>query len=166
MKNACAFTSIFCLLIASARLTYDVTGLFKERQNLWYGIAQSLSQAGIKPGDPVAQLGGRLHRNTQYTEPNKIKLIASVYDEEYFWTLDLSKKEDVYNCLRKTGAKALVYVRIPDMEDPIITRDLKILSSVFGMKLKSPFKEFPVPTDLTGWKTVPGVDAYYYILTP
>jgi hypothetical protein len=164
INKACLFTSILCLLIALPRLTFDVTGLFKERQNAWYQIAQALSEAGVKPGDQVAQLGGRLHRNTQYTEPHKIKLIASVYDEDYFWTLDETKRAEVYDCLRKAGARALVYVRIPDMEDPIITRDLKIISSVTGVKLKSPFKEFPVPTNTVGWKDVPGVEACYYIL--
>lgn len=164
LSKACKLTAVLCLLIASGRFVYDVTGLFQPRQNNWYTIAQSLKKSGIKSGDHVAQLGGRLHRNTQYTEPNKIKLIASVYDEEYFWNSPEEERKLVYDCLRNIGARALVYVRIPDMEDPIITRDLKIFSAITGAKLQSPFKEFPVPTRPTGWTPVPGVDAWYYIL--
>lgn len=165
LKHACLFTTAFCLLIAfGTRFVQDITDLFKEKQNTWYIIGQTLHDGGVQPGQTVAQLGGRLHRNTQYTEPYKIKLIASVYDEGYFWEMPVEKKQEVYDILRNIGIRALVYVRIPDMEDPMITRDLKLLKALTGVQLKMPFKEFPVPADLTGWKAIPGVDAYYYPL--
>jgi hypothetical protein len=164
VNSACLITAILCLTLATPRLIYDVSGLAQERQNSWFNIAKALADAGIKSGDHVAQLGGRLHRNTQYTEPNKIKLIASVYDEDYFWSLDEAKREEVYSVLRKAGAKALIYVWTPDLEDPIITRDLELFARVTGVKLKSPFKEFPLPSNPTGWKEVPGAQASFYIL--
>lgn len=164
VNTACIVTAVICLVLATPRFIFDVTGLAQERQNSWFKIAQSLEHAGIKSGDHVAQLGGRLHRNTQYTEANKIKLIASVYDEDYFWKLDDAKREEVYNVLRKAGAKALIYVWTPDLEDPIITRDLELFAKITGVKLRTPFKEFPLPSNPTGWKEVPGVQASYYIL--
>jgi len=164
INSACVITAMLCLILAAPRFIYDVSGLAQERQNSWFKIAKALEDAGIKSGDHVAQLGGRLHRNTQYTEPNKIKLIASVYDEDYFWTLDEKKREEVYSVLRKAGAKALVYVWTPDLEDPIITRDLDIFAKITGVKLKSPFKEFPLPANPTGWTEVPGTQASFYIL--
>ncbi|MFN8554533.1 MAG: hypothetical protein U0103_23940 [Candidatus Obscuribacterales bacterium] len=63
----------------------------------------------------------------------------------------------------RSGARAVVYARIPDVEDPVLTADLKLLRLLFNFDVKLPFKSYMPATDLTGWKQVPGCEIYYYL---
>ncbi|MDZ4833649.1 MAG: hypothetical protein SGJ27_07695 [Candidatus Melainabacteria bacterium] len=165
IRRACLLTTILCVGIAfSTRFAFDVAELFKEKHHIWYDTAMALKKDGIKYGDRVAQLGGRLHRNTQFTEPEKLRITASVLQEELFWQQSKEQREEVMDALRKVGIRAVVYARIADMEDPLVTKDLKLMSKLFNTKIDLPFKNYPEPTDLTGWKQVPGAEIYYYLL--
>lgn len=165
LNKACVLTAILCLGIAfSTRLTFDISELFREKHHIWYDTAMALKQDGVKHGANVAQLGGRLHRNTQFTEPEKLRITASVLEEELFWKQSKEEREAIMDLLRKAGIHAVIYARIPDLEDPLVARDLKFIQNLFNLKLDLPFKNYPEPSDLTGWKQVPNSEVYYYLL--
>lgn len=163
LRNLCLVTVILSLLSAfSTRLIGDVADLFSEKRNIWYETAMVLKRDGINNGAPIAQLGVRIQRNYQYAEPEKLRVIANIEDEKQFWKLPPDKRAEVLEIVRKSGARAVVYARIPDVEDPILTADLKLLRLLFNFDVKLPFKSYMPPTDLRGWKQVPGCEIYYY----
>jgi len=166
LKQACLITIAICIFFCANRVRFDASDLSVEKRHEWYMIAMALREAGVKPGDPIAQLGNRIHRNTQYTEPDRLRQVSTILHEEVFWASPPEERQRIIELIRGTGARVLTYVRIPDREDPLVTKDLELFAKLTGLKIKMPFKEYAKPTDLTGWTTVPGVDAYYYILDP
>lgn len=164
LKTACVFSTIICFSIAfTFRFTHDVSELFVEKRPLWYDTAMALRNDGIKYGDQVAQLGMRLHRNTQFTEAEKLRITVSVAHDGEFWKLTREQKEEVLSILRKFGVRALVYAQIDDPEDSLFAKNLKIINKLFGVQVPT-IGGYPNPTDLTGWKQVPGYTIYYYLL--
>ncbi len=165
LHRAALLNATICIVMAlSTRFAFDIYELTKEKHHIWYETAMALKNDGIKSGDKIAQLGGRLLRNNQYTEPEKLQIIATVGQEDLFWKQTKAQQQEVYEVLRKTGARALVFARVPDMEDPLITRDISVARDLLGVKLTMPFKNYVEPGDLTGWKQVPGREIYYYLL--
>ncbi|HEY9733409.1 MAG TPA: hypothetical protein V6C89_15930 [Drouetiella sp.] len=165
LRKICLLTAALCVLLAfSTKFVGDVADLFQEKRNVWYAAAMALKHDGIKYGDAIAQVGVRVQRNYQYAEPEKLHVVANIEDEKQFWQLSAQKRQEVLDVVKQTGARVVVYARIPDVEDPVITTDLKIVRALLNIDLKLPFKQYMPPTDLTGWKQVPGCEIYYYLL--
>lgn len=165
LQRVVVLTTCLCLAIAfSSRFLYDLSECFKERQHLWYNVAAALKSGGIKYGDEVAILGCRIHRNSQFAEPERLRIVASIWQEELFWQQTPEQRLEVLDIVRRAGARAVVYSRVPDLEDSLFAQNLMLFRRLFNLQLQLPFKNYQAPTDLNGWKQVPGSDVYYYLL--
>ena len=165
LHRAVVLTTCLCLASAfSSRFLYDLSECFKEQHHLWYNVSAALKGDGIKYGDDVAILGCRIHRNSQFAEAEKLRIVASIWQEELFWQQTPAQRREVLDIVRRAGARAVVYSRVPDLEDSLFAQNLILIQQLFNLKLQMPFKNYPAPTDLTGWKQVPGSEVYYYLL--
>lgn len=164
-QRAAALTACLCLAIAfSSRFFYDFSECFRERQHLWYNVATALKSSGIKYGDDVAILGCRIHRNSQFAEPEKLRILASIWQEDLFWQQTEAQRREVLDIVRRAGARAVVYSCVPDLEDSLFAQNLLLLRRLLNLQLQLPDKSCKAPTDLRGWRQVPCSDVYYYLL--
>ncbi len=165
LQQAVLLNTCLCVLVAfSSRFFYDISQCFVERQHLWYNVASALKQNGIKYGDDVAQLGCRIQRNSQFTEPEKLRIVANILQEEMFWQQSPEQRRAVLDIVRRAGARAVIYARVTDLEDSLLAQNLLVMRQLFNLEVQMPFKNYVAPTDLTGWKQVPGTEVYYYLL--
>lgn len=165
LHQAVVLNTCVCFAIAfSTRFLFDASQFFTEKHHIWYNVSAALKTDGIKYGDAVAMLGCRIHRNSQFAEPDKLRIIANIWQEEVFWQQTPQQRQEVLDIVRAAGARAVVYSRVPDLEDPLFSQNMILMRSLFNLKIQMPFKNYPPPTDLTGWKQVPGSEVYYYLL--
>jgi len=118
----------------SNQLVEDFSYVFHQPQHIHWEITKGLKDLGIQPGDKVAHLG---YKNYYWARLAKVKIVAEIPEAEKFWQQDEATRNQVFQALQITGAKALV----------------------LGTGLKLP-KSKPV----SGWQKLDKTETYAYIL--
>jgi RecB family exonuclease len=89
-----------------------------EEDHLNWKISEELTHMGFKEGDKVIFLGCII---TNWTRLARLKVVGYMPDIEQFWKAYPRRSQEIYDALRKYGAKALVvpaeYASMHDMKD-------------------------------------------------
>lgn len=89
-----------------------------EEDHLNWKISEELKHMGFKEGDQVIFLGCII---TNWTRLARLKVVGYMPDIEQFWKAYPRRSQEIYDALRKYGAKALVvpaeYASMHDMKD-------------------------------------------------
>jgi hypothetical protein len=68
-------------------------------------VAHAIQNAGLKPGDKIAQLGFRRY---YWARLARLKIVADIFDIDGFWNMAADRREQLIEVLRKNNVKAIV----------------------------------------------------------
>jgi hypothetical protein len=80
-------------------------------QQVWT-IVERLRDAGVQPGDRVA-IVGRKSAHEFWARLGRIRIVAQIPDENAFFRADVKVQNEIRAALARSGAKVLMYRRVP-----------------------------------------------------
>jgi hypothetical protein len=78
-------------------------------------VVWRLREAGVQPGDRVAILGSK-GAHEFWARLGRIRIVAQIPDEDAFFRADAKVQQEIRAELARTGAKALMYRRMPHFD--------------------------------------------------
>lgn len=119
-KNGGVAARMFCGTICSLSMCLLLMGLWMHKKmfdlfptKLDEPIAHAIQDAGLKPGDKIAQLGFRRYF---WARLARVRIIADIFDVEGFWQLSPARKQELIEVLRQHNVKAIVQTWAVDRE--------------------------------------------------
>jgi hypothetical protein len=110
--------SVVAYLADSAYLTNTVYGYPTQKD--YIRAAEGLRDLGLTAGDPVAVIGSGAIE--YWARLDRLKIVAEVYapgpSNLPFWGATPARRETVYDCLRRAGAKVVVAWSPPTGKEP------------------------------------------------
>jgi len=94
----------------------DLRTTFSAKHKEW-DTADGLTRMGIHAGDRVAIIG-KGHAHQFWAHLAGVKIVAEVSDDEAFWKMEASARDQVLETLRETKVSAVVTVPVSHLNDP------------------------------------------------
>jgi hypothetical protein len=111
-KSGGAAARVFLGTVCSLSLCILLLGLWMHKKmfdlfpvKLDEPIAHAMRDAGLKPGDKIAQLGFRRYF---WARLARVRIVADIFDVDGFWRLSPQRREELIEVLRGHDIKAIV----------------------------------------------------------
>jgi hypothetical protein len=87
----------------------------RRNPNLYWQVAEGLSELGLRPGDKVASISYSSLNNTRWARLARVRIIAEVYHNPYydaekndFWKADSSAQQKILHAFKTAGARMAI----------------------------------------------------------
>jgi hypothetical protein len=87
----------------------------RRNPNLYWQVAEGLSELGLRPGDKVASISYSSLNNTRWARLARVRIIAEVYHNPYydaekndFWKADSSAQQKILHAFKTVGARMAI----------------------------------------------------------